>query len=158
MWRYPACTIQLKNRLHTDSPTFSNKETATRAGSEKRGIAVRETDLDGGVDGLADDAGVGLPSAEPHRGDLGAVVEQEVPRHLSLSEAARTGRGRGRNGNGEQRVVRAALKAASAVGEAASSRHGAAWPATGEYLSHCRPREVENPFFVHIVETQNQIR
>jgi len=37
--------------------------------------------LDGGVDGVADDAGVGLPGAEPDRGDLGAGVEDEVAGH-----------------------------------------------------------------------------
>lgn len=39
-------------------------------------------DLDSGVDGVADDARVGLPGAEPHRGDLGAGVEHEMLRHL----------------------------------------------------------------------------
>ena len=43
--------------------------------------------LDGGVDGVADDAGVGLPGAEPDRGDLGASVEHEVPRHRRLSQS-----------------------------------------------------------------------
>ena len=43
--------------------------------------------LDGGVDGVADDAGVGLPGAEPDRGDLGAGVEHEVPRHRRLSQS-----------------------------------------------------------------------
>lgn len=38
--------------------------------------------LDGGVDGVADDAGVGLPGAEAHGGDLGAGVEHEVLRHF----------------------------------------------------------------------------
>ena len=42
-------------------------------------------DLDGGVHGVADDAGTGLPGAEPHRGDLGAGVEHEMPRHLCLA-------------------------------------------------------------------------
>lgn len=42
-------------------------------------------DLDSGVDGVADDAGVGLPGAEPDRGDLGAGVQYEVPRHRRLS-------------------------------------------------------------------------
>lgn len=42
-------------------------------------------DLDGGVDGVADDAGVRLPCAEPNRGDLGAGVEHEMPRHRRLS-------------------------------------------------------------------------
>jgi hypothetical protein len=42
-------------------------------------------DLDGGVDGVADDAGVGLPGAEPNRGDLGAGVQHNrVSRHLCL--------------------------------------------------------------------------
>lgn len=40
-------------------------------------------DLDSGVDGVADDAGAGLPGAEPHRGDLGASVEHEMRRHPS---------------------------------------------------------------------------
>jgi hypothetical protein len=43
--------------------------------------------LDGGVDGVADDAGIGLPGAEPDRGDLGAGVEHEVPRHRRLSQS-----------------------------------------------------------------------
>ena len=39
--------------------------------------------LDGGVDGVADDGGVGLPGAEPDRRDLGAGVEDEVAGHTS---------------------------------------------------------------------------
>lgn len=42
-------------------------------------------DLDGGVDGVADDAGVRLPCAEPNIGDLGAGVQHEMPRHRRLS-------------------------------------------------------------------------
>lgn len=56
-----------------------------RKWGENRKRARVYTDLDGGVDGVANDAGVRLPGAEPHGGDLGAGVEHEVPRHRRLS-------------------------------------------------------------------------
>lgn len=51
------------------------------SGGENRRRTRVYADLDGGVDGVANDAGVRLPGAEPHGGDLGAGVEHEVPRH-----------------------------------------------------------------------------
>jgi hypothetical protein len=46
----------------------------------------RRTDLDGGVDGVADEVGVDLPGAEPDGGHLGAGAEDEAHYcHLSRS-------------------------------------------------------------------------
>lgn len=42
------------------------------------------THLDGGVDGIADDARIGLPRAEPDCRDLGAGVQDEVAGHVLL--------------------------------------------------------------------------
>ena len=52
-------------------------------GREKVGASGVEN-LDGGVDGVPDHVRLGLPGAVPHRGDLGAGVEHEAPRHLFL--------------------------------------------------------------------------
>lgn len=55
-------------------------------------IQTTQHHLDGGVDGIADDARLGLPCAEPDRRDLGAGVEDEAAGHGILLQALYTSR------------------------------------------------------------------
>jgi hypothetical protein len=59
-----------------------------------------DTHLDGGVDGVADDARLGLPRPEPNRRDGGAGVKDEVASHFCNSRTGSTAccrwRGQGR--------------------------------------------------------------
>lgn len=50
------------------------------------GASGRCANLDSGVNGVADNVGLGLPGAESHRGDLGAGVEHEAPHHILLTQ------------------------------------------------------------------------
>lgn len=71
------------------------------------GASGRCANLDSGVNGVADNVGLGLPGAEPHRGDLGAGVEHEAPHHILLTQT-HTGRWRFRHTH-STRLVRAGI-------------------------------------------------
>lgn len=111
-------------------------------GEENRTRARICADLDGGVDSVANDAGVRLPGAEPHGGDLGAGVEHEVPRHRrqhrkwgNVEGGRCTGSGGGlASGGCEEEVAPAYIGAGGPGRRGRLGAAGTSWPRSFERL------------------------
>lgn len=111
-------------------------------GEENRTRARVCADLDGGVDSVANDAGVRLPGAEPHGGDLGAGVEHEVPRHRrqhrkwgNVEGGRCTGSGGGlASGGCEEEVAPAYIGAGGPGRRGRLGAAGTSWPRSFERL------------------------